>query len=134
MKKSVLLALAALALGGTSTAVAQEVTYEPDCAQGLLMNKNRDNWFLTVQGGTNIMFSKHDIDAKLKNRFGANAGLYLGKWVTPTFGFRFGASWVMPKGATTADGIYRKYGDNAAIRKGTKHGSSSTSVCRTISV
>ena len=118
MKKSVLLALAALALGGTSTAVAQEVTYEPDCAQGLLMNKNKDNWFLTVQGGTNIMFSKHDIDAKLKNRFGANAGLYLGKWVTPTFGFRFGASWVMPKGATTADGIYRKYGDNADIKKG----------------
>lgn len=118
MKKSVLLALAVLALGGTSTAVAQEVTYEPDCAQGLLMNKNKDNWFLTVQGGTNIMFSKHDIDAKLKNRFGANAGLYLGKWVTPTFGFRFGASWVMPKGATTADGIYRKYGDNADIKKG----------------
>lgn len=57
MKKSVLLALAALTLGGAS-AVAQEVTYEPDCSQGLLLNKNKDNWFLTVQGGTNIMFSQ----------------------------------------------------------------------------
>ncbi len=109
MKKSVLLALAALALGGTSQAVAQEVTYEPDCSQGLLINQNKNNWFITVQGGTNIMFGQHDIHADLKNRFGANANLFVGKWVTPTFGFRFGASWIMPKGATTADGYYRKY-------------------------
>lgn len=110
MKKSVLLALAALTLGGAS-AVAQEVTYEPDCSQGLLLNKNKDNWFLTVQGGTNIMFSQHDVDAKLKNRFGANAGLYVGKWINPIFGFRFGANWVMPRGVTEANNIYRKYID-----------------------
>lgn len=117
MKKSVLLALAALAFSG-ATAMAQEVTYEPDCSQGLLLNKNKDNWFLTVQGGTNIMFGHHDIKADLKNRFGFNGAVYVGKWVTPTFGFRFGANWIMPKGATTADGAYVKYnkdGKPAAI-------------------
>ena len=102
MKKSVLLALAALAVSGTS-ALAQEVTYEPDCSQGLLINANKNNWFITAEGGTNIMFSKHDIKAPLKDRWGGNAALYVGKWVTPTFGFRFGANWIMPKGATNGD-------------------------------
>ena len=57
MKKSVLIALAALAIGGASQASAQEVTYVQDCAQGYLINKNTDNWFLTVRGGANILFS-----------------------------------------------------------------------------
>ena len=86
MKKIVLLALASLAIG---TASAQEVTYVEDCSQGLLMNRAKDNWFITAQGGTNIQFGHNDIKADLKNRWGANAALYVGKWVTPQFGFRF---------------------------------------------
>ncbi len=114
MKKSVLLALAALALGST-TAFAQEVVYEPDCSQGLLLNANKDNWFITVEGGTNIQFSKHDIHAPLKDRFGGQAALYFGKWVNPVFGFRFGANWNLSRGAKTNDHIggYIKYGSHA---------------------
>lgn len=108
MKKSVLLALAAMAIVGTSTATAQEVTYVEDCSQGLLMNRNADNWFLTARGGTNILFSDYDIDAPLKDRFGGNAALFVGKWVNPNFGFRFGGSWMMPKGATLANGLFYK--------------------------
>lgn len=108
MKKSVLIALASLAIGATSTATAQEVTYVEDCAQGYLLNQNKDNWFLTVRGGTNILFSDYDIKADLKDRWGANAALFVGKWVTPNFGFRFGASWIMPKGVTPANGLFRK--------------------------
>ncbi|MDE6812077.1 MAG: OmpA family protein [Muribaculaceae bacterium] len=107
MKKSVLLALAALAVGG-ATATAQEVIYEPDCSQGVLLNRNKDNWFITAQGGTTFLMAEHDIKAPLKDRWGGAAALYVGKWVTPTFGFRFGANWLMPKGATTAAGLYRK--------------------------
>lgn len=110
MKKSVLLALAALAVSGTP-ALAQEVTYEPDCSQGLLVNANKDNWFITAEGGTNILFGKHDIKAPLKDRWGGNAALYVGKWVTPTFGFRFGANWIMPKGATKYGSVNDNYGD-----------------------
>ncbi|MBD5269924.1 MAG: OmpA family protein [Bacteroides sp.] len=109
MKKSVLLAFAALALGAASnSASAQEVTYVEDCSQGVLLNKNKDNWFMTVRGGTNILFSDYDIKADLKDRFSANAGLFVGKWVTPNFGFRFGANWIMPKGVTEANGLFRK--------------------------
>jgi outer membrane protein OmpA-like peptidoglycan-associated protein len=112
MKKIVLFALATAAICGTSVASAQEVTYVEDCSQGLLINNNKYNWFITAKGGANVLVSHNDVKADFKNRIGAEAGLYVGKWVTPNFGFRFGASWIMPKGATTADGLYRK--ENAA--------------------
>lgn len=112
MKKSVLLALAAVALGA-APAVAQEVVYEPDCNQGILRNSAKDNWFITVEGGANMLFGKHDIDAPIKDRIGGNAAIYAGKWVDPNFGFRFGVNWMMPKGATTANGAYRHAGAGA---------------------
>lgn len=115
MKKSVLLALAALAVSGTP-ALAQEVTYEPDCSQGLLMNPNKSNWFMTVQGGGNFYFSKHDINAPIKDRFGAKAGLYFGKWVNPVFGLRFGANWTLNRGAEERGGDFIKYGAYAKPR------------------
>ncbi|MBD5370538.1 MAG: OmpA family protein [Bacteroides sp.] len=113
MKKSVLLALAALAMAGTP-AVAQEVIFEPDCSQGILKNAAKDNWFITVQGGTNLLWNKGDNEAAWKDRFGGNAALFIGKWIDPNVGFRFGANWLMPKGATTADGMFRDY-KHAAI-------------------
>ena len=99
MKKSVLLGLALLAFGGSS-AVAQEVVYVPDCSQGLLINKNTSNWFITLQGGANMLFGKGDIHAAIKDRIEGQGAIYVGKWVTPTFGFRFGANYKMTKGAT----------------------------------
>lgn len=112
MKKIVLLALASMALCGASNAVAQEVTYVEDCSQGYLMNRNADNWFITAEGGANVLVGKHDVKTdKFGNRIGANAGLYVGKWVSPNFGFRFGGTWAMPKGATTANGTFRKKND-----------------------
>ena len=87
MKKSVLLGLALLAFGGSS-AVAQEVVYVPDCSQGLLINKNTSNWFITLQGGANMLFGKGDIHAAIKDRIEGQGAIYVGKWVTPNFGFR----------------------------------------------
>lgn len=107
MKKIGLLALAAAAFVATS-ASAQEVTYVEDCSQGLLINKAKDNWFITAEGGANILFGHKDVHAKFANRIGPQANLFVGKWVTPVFGFRFGASWIMPKGATVEDGFFRK--------------------------
>ncbi len=107
MKKSVLFTLAALAAGAFSVN-AQEVTYVEDCSQGYLMNKSADNWFMTLEGGSNILFGKGNIHADLKNRFGGNGALYFGKWVSPNFGFRFGGQYLMTKGATYATNWYRK--------------------------
>lgn len=114
MKKSVLLALAALAVSGT--AIAQEVVYEPDCSQGLLINANKSNWFITAQGGANMLFGKYDISAPIKDRIGGSAALYFGKWVTPTFGFRFGANWMISRGATNGEGDFTKYAPFAEPR------------------
>lgn len=111
MKKSVLFSLAVLAAGAFS-ANAQEVTYVEDCSQGYLMNKAKDNWFMTVEGGGNISFGHLNNQADTKDRFGGNAGLYFGKWVTPTFGFRFGGQYLMTKGATLEKGMFRKQNAN----------------------
>ncbi|MCM1152300.1 MAG: OmpA family protein [Muribaculum sp.] len=114
MKKSVLLGLATLALAATAgTANAQEVTYVPDCSQGLLLNRNADNWFITAQGGANFLIGHGDVHAEIKNRIGANAGLYVGKWISPVFGFRFGGTFNLSKGATPDNGYFRNISQGA---------------------
>ena len=116
MKKSVLLGLALLAFGGSS-AVAQEVQYVPDCSQGLLINKNTSNWFLTLQGGANMLFGKGDIHAAIKDRIEGQGAIYLGKWVTPNFGFRFGANYKMTKGAThMGDQFWKQNADRPLVK------------------
>ena len=121
MKKSVLLSAVTLALA-SSTAFAQTEVIEVyesvnqygqidqwvgDCTQGRLINKNKDNWFITLEGGANMLFGKGDIHADIKDRIDGNGAIYVGKWVTPIFGFRFGANYIMTKGATSAE-----YGNN----------------------
>ena len=58
MKKGTLLACAcALLFGAQSLAAqenAQEVSYTADPAQGYLMNKMKDNWFITAEGGASF--------------------------------------------------------------------------------
>lgn len=107
MKKVALLALACASLFGASNASAQEVSYVEDCSQGLLINPMKSNWFITAEGGANVLFSNHDTEAKFRQRIGASANIYIGKWFTPVWGFRFGVSGMIPKGATTIDGIFR---------------------------
>ena len=123
MKKSVLLGAVTLAMA-SSTAYAQVVEeveevyvsvnqtaqvdkWVADCSQGRLINKNKDNWFITLEGGANMLFGRGDIHADIKDRIDGTGALYVGKWVTPNFGFRFGANYTMTKGATSA-----RYGNN----------------------
>lgn len=108
MKKSLLLGMA-MVLGMSATAVAQEVTYEPDCSQGLLIGKATDNWFISAQGGGNYLFGEEDCRGPVKDRICGGAGLFVGKWVTPAFGVRFGATYNMYKGASFRDGLFRNY-------------------------
>lgn len=112
MKKSLLLGIAFLGLGAVA-ANAQEVTYVEDCSQGVLLNRNADNWFITAQGGANMLLGPQDIHAEIKNRIGGQAGLYVGKWVSPVFGFRFGGTFNMSKGATTQFGTFRNEAQGA---------------------
>lgn len=107
MKKVALLALACASLLGAANAGAQEVTYVEDCSQGLLIGPMKANWFITAQGGTNAFFSNHDRHITLRKRLGGNAAIFAGKWITPVWGFRFGGSMNILRGATRADGSFR---------------------------
>ncbi len=107
MKKVALLGLVCASMFGAGNATAQEVSYVEDCSQGLLIAPARANWFITAQGGTNVLFSNHDRHITLRKRFGGSAAIYAGKWFTPVWGFRFGVSANNSRGATYADGAFR---------------------------
>ena len=74
MKKIMTLALACAAMLG-SNAIAQEVTYVEDPAQGYTFNKFKSNWFITAEGGVNMQFSKHDVQREWSDRFAPAFGL-----------------------------------------------------------
>ena len=107
MKKITLLA-AAFALLGAANAAAQEVEvvdvqvqeiqYVEDPTQGRLLNRFKDNWFITVQGGVNVYFSHDDKHRKFWDRFQGNGALYVGKWFAPCWGARIGADFLVLKG------------------------------------
>lgn len=119
MKKIFLLSALA-SLMGAQAALAQEpaeVTYVEDASQGLLINKMKDNWFITVEGGVNkglTGFNKHSYFWK---NVKPAAGIYVGKWFTPVFGARVGVNMLFtqslsnevpyPSDNTMQNGYYR---------------------------
>lgn len=120
MKKIALFALACASVFGTSNVNAQEVTYVEDCSQGLLLNRMQDNWFISLQGGPGLLMSNFDTEVGVGDRIGGSVGLFGGKWFTPVFGARVGVSALLPKGATTINGIFRDQ-EEAALENGSKY-------------
>ena len=101
MKKSSILGLAcALLVGGQALAqtTAAEVTFVEDPAQGYLFNKFHDNWFISAEGGANVLISHKDSELDLKDRIMPAAGLWLGKWFSPIVGIRVGGNFLSTKG------------------------------------
>ena len=106
MKKATFFACACALLMGQSLMAqepAQEVTYVEDPSQGILLNKFENNWFITVDGGVGVYFSKFDQHRKFTDRFAPAADIYVGKWFSPVIALRAGASWMQNKGL--ANGI-----------------------------
>ncbi len=100
MKKSTLLAFAcALALAPNALAQenAQEVTYVEDPTQGYLVNSFNSNWFITGEGGANILMNKHADERSFMDRFAPAASIYVGKWFSPAWGGRVGVNWLKTK-------------------------------------
>jgi len=108
MKK--LLFLIAFGVIATTAVSAQEFKTEYDDTQGTfervtkrgpyLTGKFFDNWFISAAGGVNMYMSDGDDDADLTDRLAPAVEAYIGKWVTPTIGFRAGYSGMSVKGAT----------------------------------
>ncbi len=80
MKKKIILGmLAVAALAQTSVAQnVQEVTYEEDPAQGYLMNRFRDNWFISAEAGGNVLFSRYGDNRNFFDRIGPAFGIFGG--------------------------------------------------------
>ena len=114
MKKNLFLALACAAIVSGS-AFAQEVTYVEDPAQGYTFNRFKDNWFLSVEGGANFQFSRHDNKRDAADRFAPAFGLNVGKWFSPIMGFRGGIGYLGVKGLSYGEDafgvVYDKNGD-----------------------
>ena len=99
MKRSILGVAFAAVLGTSAIAQTTEVAVvEPNTIEDYSLNKFNANWFITAEGGANILFSHHDIKRDLADRFGPAAGLYVGKWFSPIFGARAGFMYEHAKG------------------------------------
>lgn len=51
-------------------------------------NHFKDNWFITLQGGAQMMFADHSKQMKLMDRITPAATVSFGKWFTPTIAVR----------------------------------------------
>lgn len=107
MKKSALLALACAAMVSTNAiAATPEITYVEDPAQGMTFNRFKDNWFITGEGGINVVFGTTDKVLDFKDRIAPAFGLQVGKWFSPIMGFRGGLTYLGQKGAANNRGAY----------------------------
>ena len=103
MKKATIIACAcALFMGIAADAqeAAQELQYQPDPSQGVLLNRMKDNWFITVEGGADIYIAPKGVHRAVADRFMPAASIYGGKWFSPVFGGRIGVNYLGLKGLT----------------------------------
>lgn len=101
MKKATLLACAcALFMGVAANAqeATQELQYQPDPSQGVLLNRMKDNWFITAEAGASFYVAPYGVHRAVADRFMPAASIYGGKWFSPVFGGRFGVSYLGLKG------------------------------------
>lgn len=99
MKKITILAFLC-ALFVVPSVNAQEVTYKEDPSQGYLMNDCKDNWFISLQAGGNLLLSPNDTKEDFLKRVQPQVEIHVGKWVSPVFGVRAGLFGARTKGAS----------------------------------
>lgn len=115
MKKATFIACAcALLLGAQAVSaqeVAQELSYQSDPSQGLLLNRMKDNWFVTLEGGASFYLSSQAVHRDAADRFMPAASIYAGKWFTPVLALRGGFNYLGLKGLATGPNYYGTYGE-----------------------
>ena len=111
----------ALLFGAVVVSMAQETAVSVDTEKAVkeeIANARRfevgsfkDNWFLGIGGGVNQYLGEHDRQMKFFNRLAPAMDIYVGKWFTPSLGFRIGYSGGDAYGATNIDtGFINSYG------------------------
>ncbi len=76
----------------------QELQYQPDPSQGVLLNRMKDNWFITAEAGASFYIAPYGVHRAVADRFMPAASIYGGKWFSPVFGGRFGVNYLGLKG------------------------------------
>lgn len=109
---SLLSVFAALLFGAAVTATAQEknVAVESKTEQTVdeqvaskrryQVGSFRDNWIIGIAGGVNLYMGEHDRQMKFNHRLAPAMDIYVGKWFTPSLGFRVAYSGGQGFGAT----------------------------------
>lgn len=112
---SLLSVFAALLFGAAVTATAQEknVAVESKTEQTVdeqvaskrryQVGSFRDNWIIGIAGGVNLYMGEHDRQMKFNHRLAPAMDIYVGKWFTPSLGFRVAYSGGQGFGATNVD-------------------------------
>lgn len=72
-----------------------------------LTNKFFDNWFISAGGGVNVYVGEEDSKASIGYRMTPALDISLGKWFTPTLGFRAQYAGLSAKGVTTNNTLAR---------------------------
>lgn len=100
----------ALLFGAMGVTMAQETTVSEDTERTVkeeVVNPRRyeaggfkDNWFIGIGGGVNLYMGEHDRQLKFFNRLAPAMDVYVGKWFTPSVGFRLAYSGGQGFGAT----------------------------------
>ncbi|MDR3286180.1 MAG: OmpA family protein [Prevotellaceae bacterium] len=85
MKKILLLLTFAIMIGEIANAQAQNDTA---ASRQYLVSKAGQNWFVSLSGGANIYFGEFDKHGALDKRVSYVGKLSVGKWITPSVGFR----------------------------------------------
>lgn len=122
MKKVILSALLAagiLPLAAQTSGPDEQVLYNPNKYK-VETNTFWHNWFVSVGGGANIMFSDHDREVSFGKRIAPALDVAVGKWFTPGIGIRFAYQGLQARGAsnTTQDGPSHSYGELLAQGSG----------------
>lgn len=82
----------ALSASAQEVATSAQVADQPGKNVTFSRNRASDNWFITLQGGTNygMGFTRQGVqkDVEFKDQLGISAGLGFGKWYNPYFASR----------------------------------------------
>lgn len=104
MKKTLLTIMAICAFG---TVYAQTpVNEENTPSKQVLTNSFGSNWFITANGGAQILFSDYDKKGDFGHRIAPTVDLGVGKWFTPGLGLRFSVNWMQAKGYSNIPTVY----------------------------
>ena len=86
---------------GSDAAVKVDTVVQPSTDNSrVITNKFWDNWYIGAGAGAQIFFNDHDRQMEFGERLSPAFTFYVGKWISPVFGFRLGASGFKANGAT----------------------------------